>query len=157
MNQKEAIEKALDLMETAEAAYLSTVDDSGYPQTRAMLNLRNAEKYPVLEKVFQEHLHDFLVYFTTNTSSEKMVQIAHDPRVSVYYSIPGEWRGLMLGGRVSVVRDMDVKKSLWQPAWEMYYHGGPPDPDYTILSLAPTIAKLYHQMHFVTITFSQAG
>lgn len=157
MNQKDAVRYALELMDTAEAAYLTTVDDQGFPQTRAMLNLRNSGRYPKLLELFEEHKDDFLVYFTTNTSSQKMRQIAQNPRASVYYAKPSEWQGLMLGGVVSVVTDMNLKKNVWQPAWEMYYHQGPADPDYAVLCMKPAVAKLYHQMHFVEITFGAQG
>ena len=154
MNEKDALRYALEMMDTADAAYLTTLDAQGFPQTRAMLNLRNNVRYPKLQEMFEAHKEDFLVYFTTNTSSQKVEQIAQNPRASVYYAKPSEWRGLMLGGLISVVTDMKLKKSLWQPAWDMYYHQGPTDPDYAILVMKPAVAKLYHQMHFVEIRFT---
>ncbi|MHC4336127.1 MAG: pyridoxamine 5'-phosphate oxidase family protein, partial [Planctomycetota bacterium] len=82
MNEKELKQECLKLMEAAEAAYLSTIDGDGFPQTRVMGNLRNAEQYSGLTGVFSEHNEDFLIYLTTSASSAKMEQIKVNPKVS---------------------------------------------------------------------------
>jgi hypothetical protein len=74
MEEKEAKRVSLELMETAEVAYFSTIDGDGFPQTRVMGNLRNAEQYSGLTGVFSEHNEDFLIYLTTSASSAKMEQ-----------------------------------------------------------------------------------
>lgn len=148
MTEKEARQLSLELMEIAEAAYLTTIDRDGFPQTRAMLALRNKNQFPDLSELFDKHQDDFLVYFTTNTSSPKIEQIKRNPKVSVYYCKPDEWRGLMLGGEIEIVVDKDVKEAIWQKGWEMYYPKGVHDPDHTILCLYPIVAKYYHQLNF---------
>jgi len=50
----------------------------------------------------------------------------------------------MLGGEVQVVTDARLKRNIWQDGWECYYPGGPDDPDYAILRLAPKVAKGWH-------------
>lgn len=153
MDNREVLRLGLELIENAEAAYLTTVDNAGFPQTRAMLNLRNAAQYPALTNLFRKHRHDCAVYFTTNASSPKMEQIGHNRAVSVYYCKPGEWRGLMLGGMMEIVTDPGVKRALWQEGWQMYYPGGHDDPDYAILRLSPMVAKYYHQLNYFTFDF----
>ena len=141
MEEKEAKRLGLELMEIAEAAYVTTIDSDGFPQTRAMMNLRNKKQFGALAKVFEEHREDFLVYFTTSVSSAKVQQITANPVVSVYYCNPSKFHGLMLGGEIQVVTDSELKKQIWQEGWEMYYAGGVDDPEYTILRLLPTFAK----------------
>ncbi len=148
MDDKDAKRLSLALMETAEAAILTTIDPDGFPQTRAMFNLRRAHQFPGLASLFNKHKDDFLVYFTTNTSSPKTAQIKSNPRVSVYYHKPSEFRGLMLSGEMELVTDSREKESIWLPGWEMYYPGGVHDPDHTVLKLVPLIAKYYHQLRF---------
>ncbi len=145
MNERKAKDLSLELMEIAEAAFFTTVDREGFPQTRAMLNLRNIASFPNLSGLFDKHRDDFLVYFTTNTSSSKIGQIVKNPKVSVYYCKPDDWRGLMLGGTAEIVLDSDLKKEIWQEGWELYYPGGVDDPDYTILLLRPRVGKYYHR------------
>src|SRR3990172_5902384 len=101
METIEAQRLILDLLKTAEAAYVTTIDPDGFPQTRAMFNLRENEQFPGLAALFKDHQKDFLVYFTTNTSSPKIDHIKKNPKVAVYYCKAGEFRGLMLSGEMS--------------------------------------------------------
>ena len=154
MDEKEARLLSIELMEIAEAAYLTTIDRDGFPQTRAMFNLRRKEQFPGLSELFNKHQDDFLIYFTTNTSSSKMVQIKTNPKVSIYYCKPNEWRGLMLSGEIEIVTDKEIKETIWQEGWEMYYPKGVHDPDHTILCLRPIIARYYHQLNFAQFCFT---
>ena len=144
MNKEQAMRFARGLMETSEAAYLTTIGGDGFPQTRAMLNLRNRQQFPTLVELFAAHQDDLLVHFTTNTSSAKMEQIRANPRVSVYFCNPASFHGLMLAGVIQVVADSRLKRDLWQEGWERYYPSGPEDPDHTVLRLAPAVAKGWH-------------
>ena len=151
MTTTEAMERGLDLLGRAEAVYFTTVDGSGRPQTRAMLNLRNKVQFPGLTEFFAEQGPGFTSYFSTNTSSNKMIQIRANPAASLYYCLPLEFIGLMLGGDIQIVGDSAVKKALWQKNWERYYPGGADDPDYTVLRFVPSEAKLYHQLQFAKL------
>lgn len=157
MNEKEAKQISLKLMETADAAYLTTVDSDGFPQTRAMLNLRNKQQYPDLAKLFERHQEDFFGYFTTNTSSLKMEQLKKNLKVSVYYCLPKDWHGLLLSGEMEIVKDPEILAAVWQPGWELYYPGGVHDPDYTVLALQPARAKYYYQLASGQFCFPEGG
>jgi general stress protein 26 len=146
MNTDQAAHRARDLMNHAEAVCLTTLDQDGWPQTRAMLNLRNAERYPGLKGIFEANDSDFTLFFTTNTASGKISQITSDKRASAYFCIPSEWRGLMIGGEIRIVHDPEVKQKIWQQDWTMYYPGGCEDPDYTILAIHPRIARYYEYL-----------
>ncbi len=150
MNAGDAKRLSLELLKTAEAAIVTTIDPNGFPQTRAMFNLRREKQFPGLASLFNDHPDDFLVYFTTNTSSPKVAHIKKNPKVSVYYFISAEFRGLMLSGEMDIVKDRGEKGQVWQKGWEMYYPGGPHDPDHTVLRLLPRTAKYYHQLNFFT-------
>jgi general stress protein 26 len=135
----------LDLMRRTAIVYVSTVNSEGFPETRAMFNLINEEQYPGLKAFFKE-APDFTVYFTSNTSSRKVAQIRALPRACAYYSLPEQWFGLNLIGHLEEVHEPELKRSLWQPGWEMYYPQGWEDPDYAVLSLKPHEARCYYQL-----------
>jgi general stress protein 26 len=156
MDADDARRCALELMETAEAAILTTIDPDGCPETRAMFNLRRAEQFPDLVGLFGADREDFLVYFTTNTSSTKIAHIKKNPKVAVYYSKANDFRGLMLSGQAEIVTDRDEKEKVWQKGWEMYYPAGVNDPDNTVLRLRPMIAKYYHQLERFTFDLRAA-
>lgn len=145
MDITEYREIILQILRTSQAAILTTVDKKGYPQTRAMLNLRYIKQWPKLVPFFQKQGNDFIQYFTTNTSSTKVTDIKQNPAVSVYYCIPDEWRGVMFGGKMEIVEDVKTKKLLWQEDWDRYYPSGFADPDHTVLRLLPTIARGWNQ------------
>ncbi|MFW9805096.1 MAG: pyridoxamine 5'-phosphate oxidase family protein [Candidatus Thorarchaeota archaeon] len=141
MEEKEIRRMCLDLLERGWPAYLTTVDKNGYPQTRAMFNLRNSERYPKLIPIFAKQHNDFTIIFSTNTSSTKIEDIKSRPKVSVYFCRPEETKGVMFGGDVEIVDDTELKKALWHENWVRYYPQGYDDPDHTVLRLVPTVVK----------------
>ena len=114
MDEKDALKLGIELMEIAEAAYVTTIDFDGFPQTRAMFNLRKKEQFPGLAALFKDHRDDFFIYFTTNTSSPKIDHLNKTPKVSIYYWEPGELRGLMLSGAMEFVSGRLEKEKVWQ-------------------------------------------
>jgi general stress protein 26 len=137
MGTSEVKRACLALMAARSEAYLTTVGPDGFPHTRAMLNLRSRAVYPDLIPVFAGHDEDFMLYFTTNTSSGKMRQIEANPAAAAYYCEPSEFHGLQLQGRIEVIANAGVKERLWQSGWVRYYSLGVTDPDYAILRLLP--------------------
>jgi general stress protein 26 len=135
----------VELIETAEAAYLTTIGEDGYPHTRAMLNLRNRTQYPKQVDLFASHQDDLMIYFSTNTSSRKLDQIRSNSKVCVYYCHPSQFRGLMLAGDIEIIDDSGVRKALWNDGWERYYPSGPDDPDHTALRLYPKLAQGWYE------------
>jgi len=53
MDEKELKQECLNLMETVDAVYLSTLGSDGFPHTRMMGNLRNKEENPGSAKVLE--------------------------------------------------------------------------------------------------------
>ena len=136
---------SLELMASTEAAYVTTIDEGGFLQTRVMFNLRYKEQFPSLIEIFQGHEDDLLVYLGTNTSSAKIDQIKANPAGCVFYCNYKEFHSLMLAGKIEIVDDPGIKKALWQDGWEIYYPSGPDDPDYTVLRLLPSKAKGWYK------------
>jgi general stress protein 26 len=145
MDTEQLLRENLELVASLKIAYFSTVNTQGCPQTRAVFNLRCGDAFPGTDACYEGHDRDFLLYFTTNTSSAKMAEIRLHPDVSVYYCRPDEFFGLMLTGRIEVVEDRELKLALWQEGWERYYPQGRDDPDYTILRLRPSRMKGWHR------------
>ena len=132
-------------LETADVAYLTTMDAEGYPHTRAMFNLRNPSWFPKQIPLFAAHRDDFLLYFTTNTSSVKTRHLHSNRRASAYYCRVQEYDGLLLTGDLEIVDESDLRHAVWNEGWERYYPGGPDDPDHTVLRLRPRYAEGWHQ------------
>jgi len=146
MNETEAMVLGLQLMEVSEMVYLTTIQPDGYPHTRALWNLRNRTMFGRLWLLFREHKDDYLVLFSTNTSSNKVTHIEANPKICAYYCDPQDYRGLTLIGDAEIIEDLEVKKALWAPEWKFYYPEGLEDPDFTVISLKPGKAKYYHKL-----------
>ena len=145
MEEKEVRQKALKLMETAEGAYLSTIDGDGFPHTRMMGNLRNEQQCKVAKEFFAGHDEDFLIYMLTGSSSPKMKQIRANPKVSVYFCNSSEFHTLLLVGEIEEMDDPDLKKKMWQEEWKTHWPGGADDPEFVLLKLLPDSAKGFHK------------
>ncbi len=147
MEIKEAKKISLELIESSKAAYLTTIDSDGYPITRAMFNLRNKEQFPEFSEFFAKQNNEFVIYITTNTSSSKIDHIKKNPKVSVYYCDPEDFKGIMFGGELEVIEDMELKQEIWLDWWTRYYSEGIEDPDYTLLKLNPKTARFYYKLN----------
>jgi general stress protein 26 len=145
MDEKELKQECLNLMEAADAVYLSTFGDDGFPHTRMMSNLRNRRENPGSAKVLEPDKNDFAVYFVTGQSSVKMQQIRANPKVSAYFCKPAEFHTLMLRGQVQEITDQEFKNKLWQDGWEIHWPGGAESPEFVVLKLSPTAAKGWYK------------
>jgi general stress protein 26 len=130
-------EFVLLLTEVANRAYLTTVGEDGYPRTRAIMNLRNPSLFPKHADLFAAHRRDLVTYVSTNTSSAKVRQVERNPRGCIYYCHPTRWRGVALIGDLEVLRDAELRRSLWNDGDEIYYPQGIDDPDYSVIALRP--------------------
>lgn len=128
------IKKVINIIKNAPAAELGTIQKSGYPEIRALLNLANEKKYPSLKDMAVKADGETLtLYFTTNTSSRKAAQLRNNNKACMYFCIPEKFQGVSAIGTMEEVTDMQIKEAFWQKEWVMYYHKGKNDPDYTLL------------------------
>jgi pyridoxamine 5'-phosphate oxidase len=137
MNRESFSALAPDIIERAEILSLATKGEEPYPMIRALFNLRNPRQFPGLAPFFADK--GLAVYLGTNTSSVKVGELAGESWASVYFMLPGEFKGLMLSGRA--LADGSAKEQLWVEGWERYYPRGRLDPDYTVLRLDPVRAR----------------
>ncbi|MFX1377291.1 MAG: pyridoxamine 5'-phosphate oxidase family protein [Promethearchaeota archaeon] len=149
MEIEETKQLSLELMENSKAIYLTTIDSKGYPITRAMFNLRNKEQFPEFSEFFNNKDNKFEIYISTNTSSSKIDHIKKNPKISVYFCDPEDFKGVMFGGEAEIVDDMKIKQKIWLDWWTRYYPEGLKDPDYTLLRLVPKNVRFYYKLNQV--------
>ncbi len=133
------MQRVISIIENSQAAYLATVDSQGKPEIRALLNLPNPKKYKHLAgKALKQEGDTLIMYFTTNTSSQKVARIRNNSNVALYFCEPKLFQGICASGTMEEITDAALKDSLWQRGWTMYYPKGKTDPDYTILKFTST-------------------
>lgn len=136
MNKQEAISQGLELINTSKICLLGTNSEDGFPNIKAMLNLRH------------EGLKQ--IWFSTNTSSKKVQQLKKDKRACVYYVDEKNFRGLMLIGTVDILQNIESKKMLWSEGAEVYYPLGVEDPDYSVLRFTARRGNYYYGLSNIT-------
>ena len=118
------------MADTLPIAYISSVDDEGFPCTKAMLAPRVREGI----KVF---------YFTTNTFSLRVAHYKANPKASIYFCDAEGFKGMMLRGTMEVLTDAKSKEMIWREGDTEYYPGGVTDPNYCVLKFTATDGRFY--------------
>jgi hypothetical protein len=88
-----------NLIDKAGVSIISSVDEAGFPNTKAMIPPRKREGI--------KH-----IYFTTNTSSMRVRQYIDNPKACVYFFDKRFFRGIMLKGTMEVLRDKVTKEMI---------------------------------------------
>lgn len=126
-NPEKTIGKMIDKARTSFIAY---VDNEGFPITKAMLKPR--ERNGIKE-----------IYFSTNTSSNKVKCFKQNNKASVYFVDRRFFRGISLIGTVEVIETPELKERIWQKGDKMYYKEGVTDPDYCVLKFTAFKGRYY--------------
>ena len=115
-------------------AYISSVDQEGFPWTKTMLAPRKREGI----KTF---------YFTTNTFSIRVAQYKANPKACIYFCDAEGFKGMMLRGTMEVLTDAASKEMIWHDGDEQYYPGGITDPNYCVLKFTATDGRFYSDFY----------
>ncbi len=153
MTEEEMRQLALEIMKESDCVFVSTINEDGFPDIRAMNNMRNVEQYKRLEKMWLDHDEDFKILLSTNTSSAKVSQLRKNPKISLYFKKPDIWQGVTFIGVAEFMGD-DVKKAIWADNMKIYYPKGFDDPDHTVLRILPKIAKGWNTKKLTTFQFT---
>ncbi|MGL5437449.1 MAG: pyridoxamine 5'-phosphate oxidase family protein [Lachnospiraceae bacterium] len=127
---RDAVKTIGNLIDKQSVAFISSIDEDGCPNTKAMLPPRKREGI----KVF---------YFTTNTSSMRVKQYQSNPQACIYFCDKRFFRGVMLTGTMEVLEDSTHKEMIWKDSDTMYYSQGVTDPDYCVLRFTASKGRFY--------------
>ena len=119
---------------TMEEMIEHSVDQEGFPWTKAMLKPRKREGI----KTF---------YFTTNTFSIRVAQYKANPKACIYFCDAKGFKGMMLRGTMEVLTDAASKEMIWHDGDEQYYPGGVTDPNYCVLKFTATDGRFYSDFY----------
>ena len=126
-NPEETIGKMID---KASTSYIAYMDSEGYPVTKAMLKPRERNGIKT-------------IWFSTNTSSNKVKCFKKNNKASVYFIDKRFFRGISLIGTMEVLETPEAKKRIWQKGDTMYYKEGVNDPDYCVLKFTAVKGRYY--------------
>ena len=120
-------------------AFIASVNEQGYPVGRAMLAPRKVDGNEI--------------YFSTNTSSNKVKQYLANNRACVYFYKRGrfKYQGVTILGEMQVCTDQATKDELWRFGDKLFYRQGVTDPDYCVLKFTCRIAEYYCDLKVETV------
>lgn len=122
----DAVEHVLELLHDFETAMLVTRTADGAVHARPM-SVADVEKGGT-------------VWFVTDATSQKMVEIEQDP--SVLIAFQDSRRYLTLRGDATVVRSPEKIRELWKESFKLWFDG-PDDPRLVLLKIAPRDAEYW--------------
>ncbi|MDR0232763.1 MAG: pyridoxamine 5'-phosphate oxidase family protein [Dysgonamonadaceae bacterium] len=126
-NSAETIENLIDQQDVS---FISSVDENGYPNTKAML-----------APVKRNGIKTF--YWHTNSPSMRIKQYRNNQKACIYFCDKHSFRGVMLKGIMEVIDDVDIKKEIWKDGFSMYYQGGRDGGDFIILRFTAETGRYY--------------
>lgn|SRR5574344_836099 len=119
-----------NLIDKQDVSLISSVDENGYPNTKAML-----------PPVKREGIKTF--YWHTNAPSMRIKQYRNNTKACIYFFDKRFFRGVMLKGTMEVLDDSKIKEELWKEEFTMYYNGGVNGGDYIILKFTAESGRYY--------------
>jgi general stress protein 26 len=152
LNEEEIKKQIASIMEKSEAVFVSTIDEKGNPDIRAMFNLRRKMQFPKIADIIDDYYEKFVTFLSTNTSSSKINQMKLNPNIALYFYVTKErLKGVTLYGKTEFIEDEKIKKDIWEDDWDKYYPQGLKDPDYTLIKFNPKKAKFYSALQIHTL------
>ena len=128
-------DQAFEFIKEQKTAMISSVDEDGFPNTKAMLSPRKIDG------------SDF--YFTTNTSSMRAAQYNANEKACIYFYKRGRfsYTGVMFVGTMQVLTDQSIKDEIWRAGDTMFYKKGKTDPDYCVLKFTAAKCRVYKDLN----------
>lgn len=127
-----------NMIDKQSICYISSIDEDGFPNTKAMLKPR--KRNGIKE-----------IYLSTNTSSLKVKSFQKNSKACLYFCDKRLYRGIMLKGTVEILEDQKSKDMIWQMGDTMYYPKGKTDPDYCVIKFNSIQLRYYSNFKSVDI------
>ncbi len=112
-------------------AFIASINEQCYPVIRAMLAPRKIDGNEI--------------YFSTNTSSNKIKQYLANNKACIYFYKRGKFKyqGVTIIGEMQVCTDQATKEQIWRFGDSIFYKQGVTDPDYCVLKFKAITAEYY--------------
>ena len=122
MNYKE---KAAQMVATAQVITVASIDENGYPRPVAMMKIKD---------------EDGAIYVSTGTSSA-------NPKAGISIVKGGD--SIVYTGKMEIVTNEAIKRSLWNDWMLPHFPGGVKDPEYCVLKFTPQSKTYWIDKMFV--------
>lgn len=121
VEQSNQIQKLQELIKDIEYGMLTTLDD-GSLRSRPMATMGQMDA-------------DATLWFFTDASSHKAVEVEQQHQVNVSFAAPDKQRYVSLSGTAHIVRDREKMQELWQPALKAWFPKGLDEPNIALVKV----------------------
>jgi len=113
----------------------------------------NEHGQPVIRAVSAPRIIGNEIYFSTNTSSNKVKQYLANNKACIYFYKRGKikFQGVSIIGEMQVCTDQETKDKVWHFGDRLFYKKGVTDPDYCVLKFKGKKAEYYCDLKIETI------
>lgn len=84
-----------------------------------------------------------LIFFVTDIHSPKEEEIEVRPDVGLVFIDSSDKAYLSITGRACIIHDADLTKAAWRKTDELWWPGGPSDPNVCLLQIEPSNVELW--------------
>lgn len=131
-------EEVYEFISKQKTSLISSVDENGYPATRALIAPRLIENNDI--------------YFSTYVSSNKVKHYLNNPKACVYFYEKGKnYQGVMIKGLMEICTDQETKDKFWRHSDYMFFRNGPTDSNYCVLKFTGFEAQFFSRFKIQTI------
>jgi general stress protein 26 len=123
------VTKLAKLIKGIGVAMMTTRDDDGTLRSRPMQT--------------QNEPFDGTLWFFTQASSHKVVEVDHEHQVNLSYAQPSDNRYVSVSGTATLVRDRAKIDQFWTPVLKAWFPKGKDDPDVALLRVDVTKAEYW--------------
>ncbi|WP_010255850.1 pyridoxamine 5'-phosphate oxidase family protein [Treponema primitia] len=127
---KNPVETIGNLIEKQGISFISSIDENGFPNTKAML-----------PPVKREGIKTF--YWHTNSPSMRIKQYKNNSKACIYFYDKRFFKGVMLKGTMEVLDDIKIKKEIWKDEYTKYYTGGMDRGDFIVIKFTAENGRYY--------------
>jgi general stress protein 26 len=131
---------ALNLLQTQELVYFSTVNEQGYPETRVVENVR-CQGFNEAKSPFDTGSLDTAI--VTSMWRDKVTQVKKNNKASVFIVDLASFKEVILIGTVEIVEDAGFKKACYSKQLDKFYPKGADDPNYGVLKFKTEKFKVH--------------
>ena len=127
-------EEITAVISNAANVYVSSIDENGYPNVKAMFARMQDGVYH---------------YMSTNYSSRRTKHFLENNKCSIYYCDEQSFKGVKLLGHIEVCTGHETKALIWEEEDRIYYPQGVDDPDYCVYKFTAEKGNYYHELQTI--------
>lgn len=112
---------AKEIIKSASYCALITTSSTGE------IHVRTMDPFPPEDKM--------VVWLGTNSNTRKVVEIQHNPNVTLYYSDPNGTGYVVISGKAQIIDDPEETTKRWKEEWTQFYPNR--EKNYILIKVVP--------------------